>query len=269
MGGAEMTDIRLYEGNIDDRYKEYEELLIRRDQLYEEASSILITYTKEFGDLITSNFELKIECIKKKKAIAYCGKMINRGVQIDAAMMNQEIDRDMQLYYAELDDMIRKNNASKNAETVPKFRVQRAKKIYRRLAKQIHPDVNRKTSEDADLKKLWDKIAKAYKLYDVDELEDLEFLVRIKLDDMGEAGFVRAYDNVEDRISRIENEINEILTTEPYTFVKILENDKSITEYREKLQAEHEEYEKYLKELTNTLENVLREGGVSLTWQMN
>ncbi|MBQ7557978.1 MAG: hypothetical protein IJT00_07930, partial [Lachnospiraceae bacterium] len=54
------------------RSEEYEELLLRRDQLYREAGSYMTAYTREFGDLITSNFELKVECIKQKKTISYC-----------------------------------------------------------------------------------------------------------------------------------------------------------------------------------------------------
>ena len=57
--------------NEQERYEEYEELLVRRDQLSKDAGSYLIVYTKEFGDMITANFELKIDCIKKKKTISY------------------------------------------------------------------------------------------------------------------------------------------------------------------------------------------------------
>lgn len=264
-----MKDITLYDGKKEDRFKDYEELLIRRDQLYEEANSIMIEYTKEFGELITSNFELKIECIKKKKAIAYCGKMINKGVQIDSNAMNREIEQEMGLYYAELSEMIRKNNEAKNAETVSEYRVRRAKKIYRRLAKMLHPDVNKKTNEKPELKKLWGRIVSAYKMYDIDELEDLESLVRIKMDELGESGFAPAYDNVEERISRIEKQINDILTTEPYTYIKYLEDDQLKADYKESLESDHKEYEQYLIELTETLETMLREGGVGFTWQMN
>ena len=36
----------------DDLYSEYEELLLRRDQMNVEADSYLVAYTREFGDLI-------------------------------------------------------------------------------------------------------------------------------------------------------------------------------------------------------------------------
>ena len=54
------------------KYKKYEELLLKRDQLNKEAGAIHTLYIKEFGELLLEDFELKVECIKKKKQISYC-----------------------------------------------------------------------------------------------------------------------------------------------------------------------------------------------------
>ena len=122
------------------RYEEYEELLVRRDQLFKEAGSLMTEYTAEFGDLITANFELKVECIKKKKTISYCRRRINRGLSIDTSRMQEEIDREMTLYYDKLKGMQEDSERAKKAKTVSEFRLSMAKKIYRRLAKLIqHP----------------------------------------------------------------------------------------------------------------------------------
>ena len=86
------------------RSEEYEELLLRRDQLFRESGSYMTAYTQEFGDLITANFELKVECIKKKKTISYCRRRMNRGLAIDTTRMQAEIDQEMTLYYTQLRD---------------------------------------------------------------------------------------------------------------------------------------------------------------------
>ena len=80
------------------RSEEYEELLLKRDQLYRECGSYMTAYTQEFGDMITANFELKVECIKKKKTISYCRRRMNRGLAIDTTRMQAEIDQEMTLY---------------------------------------------------------------------------------------------------------------------------------------------------------------------------
>ncbi len=251
------------------RYEEYEELLVRRDQLFKEAGSYMTAYTAEFGDLITANFELKVECIKKKKTISYCRRRMNRGLAIDAERMQTEIEQEMQLYYVQLKEMIADTETAKKAENVGQYRYGRAKKIYRRLAKLIHPDINKKTMENEKLKELWMRIVIAYRHSNIDELDDLEVLVRKAMEELGEDGFEVELSDIEERIERVERQINDIITTEPYTYGEMLEHEEKKTSYREQLLAEHDDYQQYLENLTKTLDDMLREGGVKIVWKMD
>ena len=251
------------------RSEDYEELLLRRDQLFRESGSYMTAYTQEFGDLITANFELKVECIKKKKTISYCRRRMNRGLAIDTTRMQAEIDQEMTLYYTQLREMLDDTERAKKAGTISEYRLSRAKKIYRRLTKILHPDINKKTAENKNLMELWTRIAEAYQKSDVDELDDLEVLVRRAMEEMGDDSFELNLDDIETRIERVENQINEILTTEPYIYGEILCDEEKKQSYREQLQAEHDDYEQYLESLTKALDEMLREGGVTLVWQMN
>ena len=249
--------------------EEYEELLCRRDQLNKEAGSLQITYTQEFGELITQIFEKKVECIKKKKMIAYCQKQINRGEPVYANLMNETINKEMQLYYYQLDELVRQTKEAKEAREVDPFCVRRAKKIYRRLAKMLHPDINRFTMEEPVLRELWERVASAYYRSEVTELEDLEVLARKVMEDLGMDGFDMEIEVIAERIERVEKQINEILTTEPYTYREVLYNDEKKKELKEKFSAEDEEYRKYVEELSETLEELLKNGGMSFVWKMN
>ena len=251
------------------RYDEYCELLVKRDQLFKEAGSYMTVYTAEFGDLITANFELKIECIKKKKMISYCRRRMNRGLSIDATRMQEEIEQEMRLYYIQLKEMKADTENAKKAEGVGEYRYQRAKKIYRRLAKLLHPDINNKTMENETLKELWTRIATAYQRSDVDELDDLEVLVHKAMEEMGDDGFEIDFSDIEGRIERVERQINDILTTEPYIYGEILNDDEKKAAFLEQLRAEHDDYEQYLEILTKSLEEMLNAGGVTLVWKMN
>ena len=251
------------------RCEEYEELLLKRDQLFRECGSYMTAYTQEFGDLISANFEIKIECIKKKKTISYCRRRMNRGLSIDTNRMQAEIDQEMTLYYTQLKEMLEDNDRAKKAGTISEFRLNRAKKIYRRLTKLLHPDINKKTLENENLRELWERIAKAYQHSDADELDDLEVLVRRAMDELGDDNFELNLDDLETRIERVENQINDILTTEPYIYGELLCDEEKKQAYKDQLQAEHEDYEHYLESLTKTLDEMLREGGITLIWQMN
>jgi iron-sulfur cluster repair protein YtfE (RIC family) len=253
----------------DKRIEEYEDLLLRRDQLFKESRSILIEYTQEFGDMIMANFELKVECIKKKKIISYCRRRINRGLPIEMNLMQGHIDKEMKLYYAQLKEMAENNNRAKKAVSINDFRLSRAKKIYRRLTKLLHPDINIKTAEDENLRELWEQIYEAYQRTDVDALEDLEVLVRKVLDDRVDESFELNLIDIEDRKERVENQINDMITSEPYIYKELIEDDEKKKAYKEQLQTEHDDYEEYLVNLSQAIDDMLREGGVSIVWQMN
>ena len=250
-------------------YEEYAELLIKRDQLLKEADSCQISYTAEFGDLIAENYELKIRCIKKKKTISYCRRRMNRGLPVDTDRMNAEIEWEMLLYYAQLKEMLEDTKAAKTAEKIGQYRYNRSKKLYRKLAKLLHPDINRRTLQVDSLKELWTRIVNAYQLSDVDELEDLEVLVRRAFDELGEDGFELDVSDIEERIESLESRISEILTTEPYTYRELLRDDEKKEALRELLQEEHEEYEVYLADLTRTLDELLRGEGMRIIWKMH
>lgn len=249
--------------------EEYSELLVRRDQLQKEADSYLTSYTAEFGELITKNFEIKIECIKRKKMINYCRRRMNRGLTIDAARMNEEIEQEMQLYYVQLKNMIKDTESAKKAENVGQFRFNRAKKIYRRLAKLLHPDINKETMENETLKDLWTRIVKAYRTSNVDELDDLEVLVYKEMEAIGEEAFACEIEDIEEKIERVERQINDILTTEPYTYRETLCDEEKKEALKTQLEEEYEDYKKYLETLKETFEDMLCQGGANLVWEMN
>ena len=255
--------------NNDRRIDEYEELLLKRDGLYRESGSYMTAYTKEFGDMITANFELKVECIKIKKTISYCRRRMNRGLAIDTDRMQAEIEQELTLYHAQLKEMIEENDRAKKAGTISEYRLNRAKKIYRRLTKLLHPDINKKIAEDENLRELWEKIAVAYQRTDVDALDDLEVLVHRAMDNLGEDNFELNLEDIEERIERIENQINEILTTEPYIYGELLNDEEKKQAHREQLQAEHDDYQQYLESLTKALEDMLNDGGVAFVWKMD
>ena len=252
----------------DKRLEEYEELLVRRDGLIKEADSYQICYIREFGDIIKENFELKLECIKKKKTISYCIRMINRGLNIETRRMLAEVEKEMTLYYAQLKEMIRENDAAKDSVRVGQYRLERAKKIYRRLAKLLHPDVNSKTMQNKNLQDIWIRIINAYRMSDVDELEDLEVLARKEMEELGENGYEVEYSDIEERIERVERQINDILNTEPYTYGELLKSDERISDLKNQMQEEYDDYKHYLEVLTKELSDMLREGGVKLVWKI-
>jgi galactitol-specific phosphotransferase system IIB component len=183
--------------------------------------------------------------------------------------MQAELDKEMNLYYVQLKGMIDDTENAKNAEKVGEYRYSRAKKIYRRLAKRLHPDINKKTNDNDILKEYWNRIVVAYHKSDIEELEDLEVLVRNTMEELGDVGFEIDYSDIEKRIERVERQINDIINTEPYIYGEILNSEERKEELKNNLQEEHDDYEQYLDTLSKSLDDMLREGGVEVIWKMN
>ncbi len=249
--------------------EEYEKLLIKRDQLERDAGSYQIAFDAEFGDILIENYELKVRCIRVKKEIAYCRRRINRGLPVDADNMKAEIDNEMKLYKLQLKEMIAGVKGARETEQVSDYELRLSRKIYKKIVKTIHPDIYPMTMEDENLKNLWNRVVKAYHKLDTTALADLDVLVKNALEDLGEEAFEVDLTDIEDRIERVERQINEILTTEPYSYGEILDDEEKKKSFIRQLALEREDLEQYFKSLTGTLDELLGHGGIKLTWQMS
>ncbi|MCR4792368.1 MAG: J domain-containing protein [Lachnospiraceae bacterium] len=251
-----------------DLVEEYTYLLSKRDQLLKDAESYKINYTREFGGQMIANFELKLECIRIKKSISYCRRILNRGLPINVESMKASVEKEMLIHKLQLDDLQSEFKRAGEARNVDSFTHNRAKKIYRKLCKLIHPDVNAKTESNENLLELWEKIKTAYFTSDVDMLEDLEILVKQALEELGEEGFEADLNNLEERIERVEAQIEDIISTEPYTYGRILESCESIEELHNTLTAEHDDFADYRELLEKALNELLAGTGLSTTWTL-
>ncbi len=243
--------------DIKARYDEYADLLVRRDRLFARAESYRISYTAEFGEQLAANFEIKIECIKMKKTISYCQRRINRDLPIDITKMHAEIEKEMLLYNVQLREMIDDAAEAKNAKSASHIEAELSKKIYRRLAKKLHPDVNRATEENEELRDLWERIAEAYRAYNSDELEALEVLATKALEKLGDAAYTPDYENLEEKIERTEKQINDIISTAPYSYGEILASKEKRETLKNQLEEEHKGFEHYLETLKEALDDLL------------
>lgn len=248
----------------DSKYTEYENLLLERDQLEKEAGQIWTVYLQKFGKLISDNYEEKLECIKCKKTIAYYQTALNQGGKVDAAALEKYLEQEMAEYYANLHRMLRENADANNAGTSTPYEVERAKVLYRRLAKLIHPDINPETDTSEELQEIWNRTLIAYHHNDVKELAELEVLARRVLKDLGVGDVKVDIPDIEEKIDAVKTEIDQITHTEPYTLRYLVEDEEAAEKKRAELQEELESYQKYHKDLNNIILQMLQSGGLKI-----
>ncbi len=249
-------------------YARYEELLLRRDKLKKEAHILQGQFMKEFGDLITAVFQKKIDCIQKKKTISYCQAAINRGTPVDMNALQIQISKEMEEYQKQLQQMINENDAAHQMTTISPGDVAKIKKLYHKLAKILHPDINPKTGEIPELLTLWHMVVVSYQSNSLKELEEAEILVNRALKEYDISDLQITIPDMEDRIAKVEEEIYEIKENNPYQYKYLLADKELMEEKRNSLQSELKEYEEYDKELDTILTQMMG-SGVNFTWRMN
>lgn len=247
-------------------YARYEELISRRDELKKQAFQFHKEYVREFGDLILSVFEKKIACIRKKKTIEYCTAALNRGQDVDQSLLQMFLKKEMEEFESQFRDMQNERESAIKARNITEKELLFIKRIYHRLVKKIHPDINPAITSSHVLMDLWQRVSSCYACNDLKGLEELEVLVVQALESADLEDL--EIPNIDVRIAELEEEIKNILETDPYQYKFLLDDPQAVKEKKEDLEAELATYEDYGKELDKALEDVLGKG-VRITWQMN
>ena len=237
----------------DSRYTDYENLLLRRDALRKDGEQFALSYIRTFGDLMKEVFQKKIECIEKKKKIAYCQARMNRGLEIREHELDSYIESVMAGYYEQLEDMIRENETAKGGTPVSVSEMRKIKEIYRYLAKLIHPDKRPDLADDPYIKESWQQIVLAYTFNDLEDLEELKFKIEMYLENIDSEDHAIEIPDIEEKIAKVTEEIHTILETNPYQYRYILEDAEAAAAKKQELTDELANYTDYSAQLDEVL----------------
>ena len=230
-------------------YPRYEELLLRKDKLEKEAYYWYDEYIRVFGKYLIDLFEAKVECIRLKKLIALAQTQINKGLTPDMTEINGIVKEQMLSYYEELDNLVKEHENSMKSRGIPAHEAMRIKKIYREIAKTLHPDINPATAKDPALQDLWNRVVIAYKCNHLDEIEELQVLVNKALDERGIDVSKIVIPDIQEKILALEEKINKIITTDPYNYKFLLEDNEETEQRIKDLEDEIKQYNDYKEQL--------------------
>jgi hypothetical protein len=211
---------------------------------------------------------MKMESIRKKKTIEFCQAYANRGLSVDENALQEYLANELAEYNKQLKRMVADNEAAKKSKPITQAEALKIKRIYHHLVKKIHPDINPVTNENEELLGLWQRILIAYNCNDLKEMTEVEVLVNALLDKLNLGTLDITIPNIDEKIAEIEAEIEEIISTDPYQYKFLLEDEEAVALKKEELRAELKEYEEYGKQLDEILGGLLKKG-VRLTWRMN
>ncbi len=182
--------------------------------------------------------------------------------------MEAYLKQEMAGYCSTLRSMIEDNERCEKSGTSTEYEVERSKKIYRRLAKLLHPDINPQTDLSAKLTELWGRIQDAYHANDVKSLAELEVLAKKALEELGLGSIQVEIPGLKEKIAELKDEIRGITNTEPYTHGALLADEQAVEEKKAELNKELESYQRYAEELDAVITSMLESGGLSFRWKI-
>lgn len=247
-------------------YARYEELILRRDSVSKTAFQYNQEYIRRFGELILKVFEKKIDCIRKKKTIEYCQMMTNHGKKVDAAALQEYLRQELEEFMIQLAEMTENVAAAENATTISAADILEIRKIYRRLVKLIHPDINPKTAQSKELSELWNRLTAAYRCNSLKEMRETEVLIMKVLEQDGMDETEIFIENIDEKIEALESEIEEIMSTDPYTYGDLLTSEEKCAEKKVQLEEELKTYEEYSEQLEKIIAEQTSDG-FSFIWK--
>ncbi len=242
-------------------YSYYEELILKRDRFKKEAFQYQRAYVREFGELILKVFEKKIDCIKKKKTISFLQTAKNHGVTVNYDELQAFIAAEMTEYENQLEKMVEERKNSEEIGELSESQMLKIRKIYRRLVKLLHPDINPRTEKSEQLSDLWNRIVVSYNCNDLKGISELEVIAVSALERLGEGVQEVEIPDLEEKIKETEREIEMIIHTDPYTLKFILEDKDETAEKKASLQEELDSYEEYEKTLDDIISTLVKETG--------
>lgn len=253
---------------VNSDYEEYEALVIKKEQYLKDASAYKIEYMKNFGELLSKILASKFECIRLKKTITYCMSKINVGEAVNMSEMEKKIEDEMKSYFIELKEILDETNRAKRSRIVDDYSYETSRKIFRRIAKRIHPDINDKTADSPELLDLWNEVMNAYYRFDHEKLEELEVMMNHILKTLGDEAKANNIDDIDNKIARLEKQINAIIESNPYAYIDLLSDKKKMIQKKHELEAELEEYQIYQVNIEEKLQELTLEGGGTFSWQI-
>lgn len=240
--------------------KEYLKIYEDMEDLNKKKEVLESLYMSKLGALIFLKFEKKIEYRKLKKKLNLIIQSKNKNEKIDINKIDDILKLELKSFYTELESIREKMKDSKiylESPILNDEEVKKVKEIFRKLAKKLHPDINKNlTKEEIEL---WNKIKEAYENNDLVSLIVLEGIIdniEIKED--------LSVNNIEENIEKIKNKIEKIniiikdsLNEFPLNLREVINNESFIQSKKDELNKEIKIYKEKINELNKLIYEVI------------
>ena len=261
----EFPDDKKSRERIRELKKTLESLVFERNNLqYVVCENIKTEYLLTFGSLEYKIY--KTYCtylrLKRKKDMIQARK--NRQEKIKIEEIDKKLDEEFADYKKKLDEKIGEiNEALSRAklEALSEEETKLLKKLYKNIVKKLHPDINPSVT-DAE-KELFYTATEAYKNGDLPSLQIIYDIVcsgdDIKDEDLSGKSLDDEVERLEGLVGQIQDYINIIKSTPPYTWSIYLEDEKKKSERLKSLEDDLKNFEEAVRTQEEAIKVLMRD----------
>ena len=257
-------DFEKLKSEVEKKRTELSMLLLERDELqFVICMNIETEYMLKLGSIEYKAYEAQCAALRLKRKIDLIQAKKNRQEKIIISAIEETLDEEFAEYQKQLDEQIDKVNAAikrSKAEVLSDEENKELKKLYRKIAKALHPDINPDVSE-AQVQ-LFDNAVSAYKSGDLGTLRIISEMVgnnplpEQHKDAMTQ--LVEERERLEGLLESIRESIENIKTEYPYTMKDILEDTKKTEQKKQELESVIEQYNELISIYKAKIEEMLR-----------
>ena len=239
-------------------------LLLERDELqFVICKNIETEYMLKLGSIEYRAYEAQCAALRLKRKIELIQAKKNRQEKVIISAIEETLDNEFAEYQKQLDEQIDKmNDALKRskAEVLSDEDNKELKKLYRKIVKALHPDINPDVSE-AQVQ-LFDNAVSAYKSGDLGTLRIISEMVgnnplpEQHKDAMTQ--LVEERERLQGLLKSIRDSIESIKSEYPYTMKDILEDTEKTEQKKQELEGILEQYNELISIYKAKIEEMLR-----------
>lgn len=239
-------------------------LLLERDELqFVICKNIETEYMLKLGSIEYKAYEAQCAALRLKRKIELIQAKKNRQEKVIISAIEETLDTEFAEYQKQLNEQIDKmNDALKRskAEVLSDEDNKKLKKLYRKLVKALHPDINPDVSQ-AQVQ-LFDNAVSAYKNGDLNTLRIIgEMVGNNPLSEQHKDAMtqlVEERERLQGLLKSIRESIDNIKSEYPYTMKDILEDTEKTEQKKQELENILEQYNELISIYKAKIEEMIR-----------
>ncbi len=257
-------DFQKLKEEVDKLRIELSMLVLERDELrLVECKNIEMVYMLELGSLEYKVFEAQCVYLRLKRKVELIQAKKNRQEKIVYRQIEDTLDAEFAEFQKKLDEQVNRMNAAierSHYDVLSDEETRELKKLYRRIIKALHPDLNPNLTQ-AQLD-LFNNAVNAYENGDLNALRIIDEMVSepILSDDHKDAitQLAEEKERLIDLMKTVKESIEKIKSEFPYTVKELINDPKKIAARKAELKSIIHEYEEAIAAYNARIEEMLR-----------